>query len=179
MAIRYKLGLIMVGLSLIILFMFLVTWYTTSAQKADSLVINLAGRQRMLSQKMSKEIFLSATESDATQKDKIFSKIDNTMKVFDLTLTALINSGKAPLSLDLEDEYSSIPKSSEPAFSQLNKVKEKWGPFSNNIKDIIAKQENLEIHYAYIKNNNLDLLSEMNKAVGMLQKSSEKKVKRL
>ena len=44
MAIRYKLGLIVAGLSLIILSMFLVTWYTTSAQKTDGLVINLAGR---------------------------------------------------------------------------------------------------------------------------------------
>ena len=56
MAIRYKLGFIVAGLSFIILSMFLITWYTTSAQKTDGLLINLGGRQRMLSQKMSKEI---------------------------------------------------------------------------------------------------------------------------
>ncbi len=179
MAIRYKLGLILVGLALIILFMFLVTWVTTSAQKADGLVINLAGRQRMLSQKMTKEIFLSKTLSDAKQKEIIFSTLGTTMKIFDLTLNALIDSGKAPITLDLDGKYSSIPKASEPALSQLNKTKKEWSPFSNHIKDIMGKKGNLEIHYNYIKDKNLKLLSEMNKAVGMLQKSSEKKVRRL
>lgn len=50
MAIHYKLGLIVFELSLIISSMFLVTWYTTSAQQADGIVINLAGRQCMLFQ---------------------------------------------------------------------------------------------------------------------------------
>ncbi len=44
MAIRYKLSLIILELSLIILSMFLVTRFTTSAQKTDGLVVNLAGR---------------------------------------------------------------------------------------------------------------------------------------
>lgn len=74
MAIRYKLGLIVAGLSLIIISMFLVTWDTTSALKADGLVINLAGRQRMLSQKMSKELFSFATTTEA---EKIFNVAEN------------------------------------------------------------------------------------------------------
>ncbi len=59
----------MTGLSFIILSMFLATWYTTSAQKADGLVINLAGRQRMLSQKMSKELFLFIQSLQGSMKN--------------------------------------------------------------------------------------------------------------
>ena len=178
MAIRYKLGLIVAGLSFIILSMFLFTWYTTSAQKADGLVINLAGRQRMLSQKMSKEIFLYATATNIKQKEKLLSTANNTMKVFDITLSALIESGKAPLSLDLQGEHAIIPTSSEPVYSQLIIVKEIWDKFARHIKNISNKKDQA-ISLEYIKKNNINLLSEMNKAVGMLQKISEKKVKRL
>ncbi len=179
MAIRYRLGLIVAGLSFIILFMFLVTWYTTSAQKADGLVINLAGRQRMLSQKMSKEIFSFSIAKKADGKEKLLSGAKNTMEIFDLTLNSLLDSGKAPLSLDLGGEYAPVPKSSEPALSQLGKVKELWSPFSGYIKNIIEKKGDPAVSLEYIKNNNIALLKEMNKAVGMLQELSEKKVKRL
>lgn len=179
MAIRYKLGLIVTGLSFIILSMFLVTWYTTSAQKADGLVINLAGRQRMLSQKMSKELFLFAGATETAAKEKLKSSADNTIKIFDITLSALADSGKAPLSLDLKGAYATIPKASEPALSQLNKVKGLWNDFSIQMKKALSKNNNAAKSLEYIKNNNITLLKEMNKAVVMLQKSSEKKIQRL
>jgi len=43
------------ALALLILGIVGVTWWVTAAQKADGLVINLAGRQRMLTQKFTKE----------------------------------------------------------------------------------------------------------------------------
>ncbi len=176
MAIRYKLGLIIFGLSLIILSMFLVTWFTTSAQKADGLVINLAGRQRMLSQKMSKELFAFAAATDTKIKEKLQSDTINTIKIFDATLLALADSGKAPLTLNLEGKYSNCPKAVEPALSQLNKVKEIWKEFSDNMDIALAgKQASLK----YIEHNNVKLLTEMDTAVVMLQKISEKKIQRL
>ena len=96
MAIRYKLGLIVGGLFFIILSMFAVTWQTTSAQKDDSLVINLAGRQRMLSQKMSKELFLIPSTENQGGKVKLKTEVRNTMKIFDITLKALSDSGNEP-----------------------------------------------------------------------------------
>ncbi len=179
MAIRYRLGLIVVALSLIILGMFLVTWYTTSAQKADGLVINLAGRQRMLSQKMSKELFLSAHQTDNATKEKYKSDALNTMKVFDATLSALKDSGSAPLSLDLNGASAQCPKADEPAFSQLSLVKEMWDAFSSQMDIALSKNDTDMKSLIFIKNNNLPLLTEMNTAVVMLQKLSEGKVTRL
>jgi len=180
MAIRYKLGLIAGGLSLIIVFMFAVTWFTTSAQKADGLVINLAGRQRMLSQKMSKELFLYMSAANEKEKAALGSSAKNTIKVFDLTLAALSDSGKAPLSLNLETTaYGFCPKAVEPAASQLEKVKAIWKPFSTHMNTVLSNKDKNGKSLKYVKANNILLLKEMNTAVGMMQKLSEKKVSRL
>lgn len=177
MPIRYRLGFIVTALSLIILAMFLVTWYTASAQKADGLVINLAGRQRMLSQKMSKELsfYLSRTGDN----DNIKAAAINTMKIFEVTLSALTDSGKAPLTLDLGGDYATCPKADEPAFSQLNKVKSIWQDFSKHMNTALSNGDSAKQSISYVENNNLTLLKEMNAAVVMLQKSTEKKVSRL
>ncbi len=179
MQIRYKLSLIIAGLSLIILSMFLVTWYTTSSQKADGLVINLAGRQRMLSQKMSKELFLSIAATDKKARNSLVSSALNTIQVFDITLSALTDSGKAPLTLNLEGNYSTCPKAAEPAYTQLNKVKNIWNEFSSNINNALSGGKNTDKSINYVKNKNIELLKEMNTAVVMLQKLSEKKISRL
>ena len=54
-SIRYRLGIVAVGFFLIIALMFIMTWTISEKQKDDGLVINLAGRQRMLVQKIVKE----------------------------------------------------------------------------------------------------------------------------
>ncbi len=179
MSIRYRLGLIVGGLSVIILIMFLVTWYTTSAQKADSLVINLAGRQRMLSQKMSKELYMFANAVDPVEKSDLVSQLKNTVQVFDVTLTALTDAGQAPLTLDLNGEQALCPKALEPAYSQLKKVASVWSAFSGQITKAVSGSGGSDTNFFYVKTNNLKLLSEMNKAVVMLQKLSESKVKTL
>lgn len=179
MPIRYKLGLIVASLSFLILSMFLVTWHTTSAQKADGLVINLAGRQRMLSQKMSKELFLFVAAEDAKEKKKLVSGVRNTMAVFDITLTALTDSGKAPLTLNVKGDQTDCPKAKEPVFSQLKKVKGIWSDLSSNMEKALSESEDKSKGVIHVKNNNIKLLKEMNVAVVMLQKLSEKKVAQL
>lgn len=177
MPIRYKLGLIAGGLSSIIVFMFAVTWYTTNAQKTDGLLINLAGRQRMLSQKMSKEIFLLNTA--AGKKDSGAANVKNTMAVFDTTLSVLLNSGKAPLSFDLSGPMAACPRAEEPAHTQLLRVKGLWATFSQHMDQVISGTGDHVKSIKFITQNNIGLLKEMNTAVGMLQKISEKKVQNL
>lgn len=179
MTIRYKLILIVIGLSLIILSMFSFTLYTASSQKGDGLVINLAGRQRMLSQKMTKELFLFVNSKDNIEKKRLSKEVKNTMEVFGLTLNALKNSGKAPLTLDLDGKYSICPRADEPAYGQLKKVKALWDEFFKHMDAVISKDNIDNKSLEYIKNNNLSLLGSMNKAVGIMQKQSEKRVSRL
>ena len=176
MPIRYKLGLIAGGLSTIIVLMFVVTWFTTTAQKTDGLLINLAGRQRMLSQKMSKEIMmLSAPGKEKPGADSV----KNTIQVFDITLQALLSSGKAPLSLDLSGAMADCPRAEEPAHAQLLKVQDLWRVFSRHMDQVISGAGEDQSSLEFITQKNLTLLKEMNTAVGMLQKISEKKVHNL
>lgn len=179
MTIRYKLGFIVLGLSLIITSMFGVTWYTTSAQKADGLVINLAGRQRMLSQKMSKEFFLYASNINNEKKNQYSNMLKTTMEIFDVTLRALMVSGEAPVSLDLNGKYAKCPEAVEPALGQLKRVEFIWDDFSDHINVSLSQTSEIEKAISYVNGNNIKLLKEINRAVGMMQKNSEKKVLRL
>lgn len=179
MKISYKLGLTTFGLFVITLIMFLSTWYVTAHQKDDGLVINLAGRQRMLSQKMTKELLFYQLQKIKGDKNlEILSKdIKNTMKIFETTLFALTGSGKAPLSLNLDTtKYRDCPKAMQPVYGQLKKVCAIWKDFSGHINAILDNKDTSGIHMNWIVNNNIKLLKTMNKAVGMMQKQSEARV---
>ncbi len=182
MKIKHKLGIILIGLSLIIVGMFLITWYVTGQQKDDGLIINLAGRQRMLTQKLTKEILMLEMTREKTGKTspEILTLLQNTIKVFDTTLNALKNSGLAPLSLDLKTtKFRFCPKAKEPALSQLGKVHKMWKAFESKVNSIIDGNGNIQSELKWILENNVPLLKEMNKAVVMMQKQSEARVKRL
>jgi methyl-accepting chemotaxis protein len=103
MKIRDKMGMVTGGLSCVIIFMFVATWWVAGQQKDDGLVLNLAGRQGMLTQKMTQELLSYQIESVRTGRDDVAqaNRVRNTMKIFDMTLSALKDSGRAPLLLDL------------------------------------------------------------------------------
>ena len=176
LSIKVKLGAIVFGLTGIIFLMFLVTWVTTSNQKDDGLVINLAGRQRMLSQKITKETlhFVTETEKLGNPNEELAGQVRSTMNIFNTTLNALKESGRAPLSLSMSGEFRRCPKAEEPAYSQLAKVKDIWVPFQSRISSILEHPNPEDV--AWIMQNNTVLLAEMNKAVGMMQKQSEGKI---
>lgn len=177
MKIIHKLSFTLAGLSIIVMGMFLATFYTTTSQKSDGLGINLAGRQRMLSQKMTKEILLFSMNKGNPRALEISLGIQNTMKVFDMTLAALKDSGKAPLSLNLEKtQYSDLLKAQGPVSSQLKKVADIWAGFSKNMNLVMKGESRSEDAMKWIINNNILLLKEMNAAVVMMQKQSEQKV---
>lgn len=182
MTMRQKILLPVSLICIIIILMFGMTWGITSSQKDDALVVNLAGRQRMLSQKMTKEIlfFQSIREKDQNTAEQIKSKALSSMKAFDLTLAALRDSGNAPLGLDLEKTaYRKCPKANEPAYSQLVKVGKTWEAFSRDMGIVFKDPALAEEAIKRIMKRNVDLVEEMNLAVDMMQAESEKKVRNL
>jgi|GEM_PF-2934521 len=62
----------------------------------------------------------------------------NTIQVFDMTLTALADSGKAPLSPDLQGEMAQCPKAVEAALSQLYKVESLCQEFSGHMEKALG-----------------------------------------
>ncbi|MCK5540489.1 MAG: type IV pili methyl-accepting chemotaxis transducer N-terminal domain-containing protein [Deltaproteobacteria bacterium] len=183
LSIKNKLGLIIGSLILIIALMFVLTLIATNQQKSDGLVINLAGRQRMLTQKMTKEalaISLKRKQSVNAGLKAETANLKNTMAVFDVTLKALKDSGDAPLDLNLEKtEFRLCPKSEEPAWSQLAQVEKLQKEFFSHLEIIITGTTGESESLAWVMANNVPLLKEMNKAVGMMQKQSEARIKQL
>jgi len=176
-SIKAKLTITALGPFIIVSIMFLETWWISGLQKNDGLVINLAGRQRMLSQKLTKEIiFYSAlvTNKTPSNTDSLKTQIRTTMKIFDITLTALKNSGNAPVTLDLlTTTYRYCPRAKEPAYAQLQKVEQIWKSFMKNVEINLSSSK---VHLDWIMNNSMILLKEMDKAVVMMQNQSESKV---
>jgi nitrate/nitrite-specific signal transduction histidine kinase len=137
-------------------------------QKHDSLVINLAGRQRMLSQKMTKEILLFSEGHLSSEK------VINTINVFHATLNSLNHGGKAPLDL-AQTQFVELPRpSSKMVVDQLQKVESTWGKYRENASEILAEKNQLPLEQ--IKEINVPLLQEMNNAVFLMDQEATKKV---
>ncbi|HDM70886.1 MAG TPA: hypothetical protein ENG58_05690, partial [Thermotogales bacterium] len=156
-SIVFKLTLSLGIYVLFLLIIYLSTLYITNLQKADALVINLAGRQRMLTQKMTKELLIYERTKDEKMKESLL----NTMKVFDTTLKALKDGGEAPFDLNWT-KMVEIPHAPDTVYPQLEKVKRMWDEFKNRMNGFLETKSEEDIEYIF--NNNLTLLSEMNKA---------------
>lgn len=113
---------VLAALGILFLFisaMFAITWYVSGLQKTDALVINLAGRQRMLTQKISKEFLLLRLSQDASSREKMAAQLIKSVDVFERTHNALLNGGQAPLTLNPTGERAELPGSSGEAAAKL------------------------------------------------------------
>ena len=131
--------------------------------KSAGVVINLAGKQRMLTQKMSKEVLLVALGHDA---DANRSNARSTASLFDRTLIGL-KDGDA----DLE-----LPRTDDPAIrTQLDTVDGLWQQFKPLVESAGAvggtKLSSADLNQ--IAALNLPLLKEMNKAVKMYEQAQQ------
>jgi hypothetical protein len=125
-------------------------------------VLNLSGKQRMLSQKMSKEVMLIALGED------VAGNLDNlkaTAELFDKTLKGL-RSGSEELRLP--------PTFSKRILKQLGKIDEIWDGFSMAVDQVIEAESASPEAVAQIAAENLPLLKEMNKCVGLYEKEASK-----
>ncbi|BDX06891.1 type IV pili methyl-accepting chemotaxis transducer N-terminal domain-containing protein [Planctobacterium marinum] len=125
-------------------------------------VLNLSGKQRMLSQKMSKEVMLVALEVD---KAANIENLKNTAALFDKTLKGL-RSGDADLGLPAT--------SAKRILRQLDKVDAIWADFYPTIQAIVSSGSVTAEQVATIAAKNLPLLKQMNKAVGAYEKDAAK-----
>lgn len=122
-------------------------------------VINLAGKQRMLTQKMSKEVMLIAKGVDV---DANKANLQKTAGLFDKTLKGLVN-GDADLGL---------PKTTDAGIlSQLAKVSELWAGFKPNVDAVLGGTTDKGV-LEKVAAQNLPLLKNMNNAVQMYTKMS-------
>lgn len=120
------------------------------------IVINLSGKQRMLTQKMSKEMLLIAKGVDEAQNKENLGK---TAALFDKTLKGLINGDK-DLGLVMAEDAKIV--------EQLERVTMLWGKFKKNVDSVLSGDTSRGILETIAKEN-LPLLKNMNRAVKMYE----------
>ncbi len=135
-------------------------------QKNNARAINLAGRQRMLTQKMSKEFFILLTSTNAAETEEYKTSLKKTIALFDMTLNGLIAGNKAQ---DL------VACTNKDILQKLNEVNRLWTEFQPNISTILtespasaaAKQAVINV-----QSQNVPLLKTMNEAVILFEKNN-------
>ena len=151
------------SLFIIVVFMILpvMTFALTTKQLAVS--INLAGKQRMLSQMIAKDIFLIQADINRAQNLK---KLKFDRDLFDKTLNGLINGDK---------ELKLKPIKKKEIQKQLKIVKKIWDNFDTNIKQVLSGVINQQL-LSKVQKQNLTLLFEMNKAVQLYVVQSKESI---
>nr|WP_320010395.1 type IV pili methyl-accepting chemotaxis transducer N-terminal domain-containing protein [uncultured Desulfobulbus sp.] len=147
-----------------VLSVFSSTWLLAAGPTAAEygVVLNLSGKQRMLSQKMSKEVMLIAL---GVESDKNLSNLAATAKLFDRTLKGL-RRGDAELRLP--------PTENGRILRQLGKVDTLWATFHAVIDGILKTGKVSAADVQAIAAQSPVLLKEMNKCVLLYEKDASK-----
>ncbi len=125
--INNKLRFVGGSLSFVVIAAIVIAVLMNERSKKDSLIINIAGKQRMLTQKISKEIFYNV-HKDSTD----FRAIDEAMSIFENSLSDLIHGNSAK---------GIYPPQNRKILEKLKEVEKLWKPFK---KEILAIEKNLE-----------------------------------
>lgn len=137
------------------------TGYATPSAKEYGTILNLSGKQRMLSQKMSKEAFLIALN---VETDKNIAALKSTATLFDKTLKGL-KWGDYSLGLPATEDKIIL--------QQLTKVDVIWQELFPVIQQVYQSGAINEQQKAVIAKKNIPLLKAMNKAVGLYAKAAQ------
>ncbi len=160
------------------------TFIVVNQHEFDGQGINLAGRQRMLSQKIFKEFLVANVKTGSTDglSDTAKAQLHMTMRVFANTLTTLRDGGKAPGQFVINDDttYVVCPPAEGEILRQLSVVTDIWYSFSKRLELLLAGDESLSSDVLdSMFQQNMDLLKEMNTAVDLMQTASDKKTQTL
>ncbi|MBE9563225.1 MAG: type IV pili methyl-accepting chemotaxis transducer N-terminal domain-containing protein, partial [Proteobacteria bacterium] len=120
-------------------------------------VINKAGKQRMLTQKMTKEVMFITLNIDTEINQ---DELEGTIELFDKTLNGLING----------DSYLGLVKTTNAdILAKLKEVENLWKPFQEKVTAVLTGNSSPEILMA-INQQNILLLKKMNEAVKAFEK---------
>ncbi len=141
------------------------TLWVVRSQKQDGLIINLAGRQRMLTQKFTTEVLAEITSNAGSG-----TLSDNSKKLFDVTLHALSDGGKTYSDLEMKNEVSISRTRDKQILAKLSEVSKLWTQLCQ------SASSGSKANISDIQKLSVVCLKAMNQAVGMYQKNSDAKV---
>ena len=174
MSLQAKILFPTIALVAIVAGMFGATSYVASEQRTDGLVINIAGRQRMLTQKMAKEaLAIRAAASDKADA-ALTAKLAKTMEVFTASLSALRLGGRAPTSLDPAGPAALLPKPGAAENEQLLRVESMWDEYRRLVTAAAAPGGTIDGPRLIAASEEIN--QAMDKAVTAFQAASEARV---
>ncbi|MDN3612160.1 methyl-accepting chemotaxis protein [Vibrio ostreicida] len=97
---------------------------TLEKNKQDGTVINVAGRQRMLTKKFASEVMLSIYEGHKSQHAQL--NYDNTIKLYEVSLRALKNGGQTFSDLTMNKPLNLVDSSATDFKSRLGAIEQLW-----------------------------------------------------
>jgi sigma-B regulation protein RsbU (phosphoserine phosphatase) len=142
------------------------TFIFSTLLKKDAVSINLAGRQRMLSQKMTKSLLEVKNQQEAGDSFKDSQeRLNNSYKLFDDALEGF-KQGKSVEGADGERVYLKALET-EKGKQILQEAVEIWNPYKEKLQPVLKADKliqfkDLEAAVVYARENNLKLLGLMN-----------------
>ncbi len=149
--------------------------FITYDQSADATAINVAGRQRMLSQKMMKEALILSRILDETKRTKPIENFVESRNLFSRSMSSLINGGKTDLGQIQELRSENGRKAGRELealwseFDSLSAVVAKGQLTSREIQDAINKMTPLS----------MEILASAHKLTVVLNEDSLEKARRI
>ena len=162
-------------------------FYTSYQISEDAVAINLAGRQRMLSQRMTKAILtINADLQVGTDATSTFKELQTTVGLFDGTLKAFEKGGQATGSDGKPTSLQAVE--SEQGREILSQAQQIWDPYREALQPLL--KADLALDTAAIigvlpaamvvaRDNNLKLLDLMNRLTTHLEQFAKQKADRL
>lgn len=156
--INKKLHLAGSALSFIIICVISLTVFMNEKSKKDSLIINIAGKQRMLTQKMSKEIFYIKYKQSTD-----FRELKSAIDLFDNNLNDLLYGNS------IKGIY--VPQNKK-IKSKLEEVNSLWIPFKEELLKIIKSIALIKPDLECLTEHTTALLNESDKVVKIMVKNN-------
>lgn len=161
-----------------------INFYTSYQIAADAKTVNLAGRQRMLTQRMVKSLFEIKDALDRNQPaQKYLDELTQTARLFSLTLKAFEHGGLAPGVQDSDVYLDAIKPGA--GRTALMDAKELWQTYDQMIDQILAQKtpetlaQALSLTMSFARANNIELLNLMNAMTQHLEHAASAKAAQL
>lgn len=163
----------------------LFNFYVSFEIADDAVGVNLAGRQRMLSQRMAKTLFvLDASHDDPAGFKTAFDELQLSKSLFDETLNAFIKGGLVRGAG--KDAVTLEPVTNRLGRDSLHNTLELWRPyknaiekFSTDVQQNLPVESSLAVAVAMARAHNLTILGSMNDLTVSLEQVAASKAARL
>jgi len=169
---KYREIVIAVGFFLLFdLGVLVLNFYTSYQIGQDAIGINLSGRQRMLSQRMTKALLsFDASVHQGQPSATDLEELRNAVKLFDTSLNGFKHGGTVPGG-DGKLVFLAAAKTPQ-AVDVLTQATELWEPYKQHLEPVLTNKyglEELQTVVTYAKANNVKLLGLMNSLTTALE----------